>query len=177
MGKEPKIEALCAVDAHGEPLTLGEFNGFEIYPMPMFATLAVTDVSAMSNWYANALGFAVVFQGPPVKGQPSMVHLRRGKYQDVLLVPASGATDSHPQTSVTLTVQSADVETLAARARAAPALDASSVEGPTNTPWNTRDLRVTDPCGHRLVFTCRATNPDSRQVARWSEAFDAARKK
>lgn len=60
-----------------EPLSLGEFAGHEIYPMPMFATLAVADPAAVCAWYETALGFAVVFRAPDQSGQPPLVHLRR----------------------------------------------------------------------------------------------------
>jgi hypothetical protein len=40
------------------------------------------------------------------------------------------------------------------------------MEGPIDTPWNTRDLRVTDPAGHRLVFTGHNPNADPEQVER-----------
>jgi uncharacterized glyoxalase superfamily protein PhnB len=154
-----------AVDERGEPVKLGEFNGMEIYPMPMFATLAVADVSAITNWYVEALGFAVVFQAPAIDGQPSVVHLRRKKYQDVLLVPRAASPTEAP-TSMTVSFQTDDVDGLAAQARAAAKLGASSMEGPIDTPWNTRDLRVTDPAGHRLVFTGHNANADPEQVER-----------
>jgi len=176
MNQEQKVEGERAVDDTGEPITLGEFRGFEIYPMPMFATLAVADVAQVSQWYVQALGFGVVFQAPGVGGQLSLVHLRRAKYQDILLVPTS-ATSDQPGTSLTLSFQTGDVDALAAQARAAAGLGASSVEGPVDTPWNTHDLRVTDPAGHQLVFTGRKTNPDLSQLERWKKIFDAAREK
>ena len=40
-----------------EPQNLGTFNEFEIYPMPMFATIAVADVNGVVAWYQSALGF------------------------------------------------------------------------------------------------------------------------
>jgi uncharacterized glyoxalase superfamily protein PhnB len=164
-----------SVDASGEPVTLGESNGFEIYPMPMFATLSVSDVAAMSEWYGKALGFGIVFQMPPVNGQPSLVHLRRGKYQDVLPVPATAGT-GQPSSSLTLSFHAEDVDALAAQARAAGSVGVSAIQGPVDTPWNTRDLRVTDPAGHRLVFTSRQTNPDPARVERIKKLLDAGRK-
>lgn len=47
-------------DDRADPPTLGEFGGFEIYPMPMFATLAVADVAGIVAWYGTALGFGTV---------------------------------------------------------------------------------------------------------------------
>ena len=160
-----------------EPQTLGEFNGFEIYPMPMFATLAVDDVAAVARWYSEALGFGTMFAGPPIGDQPSIVHLRRNKYQDLLLVPRrAGATRAAPAT-LTLSFSADEVDELAGRARLVAPVGASAVVGPIDTPWNSRDLRVTDPAGHQLVFTSRQANPDPEQVKRMQQMFEAARKK
>ena len=158
-----------------EPPTLGEFNGFEIYPMPMFATLAVVDVAAVARWYGDALGFGTMFAGPSVGGQPSIVHLRRNKYQDVLLVPSRGASSAASPATLTLSFSVDEVDDLAGRARSVAPVGASAVSEPVDTPWNTRDLRVTDPAGHQLVFTSRQANPDPEQVKRMQEMF--ARKK
>ena len=157
-----------------EPPTLGQFNDFEIYPMPMFATLAVDDVAAVARWYGEALGFGTMFAGPPMGGQPSIVHLRRNKYQDVLLVPSRTAGSSAPPLTLTLSFSADEVDELAGRARAVAAVGASAVVGPIDTPWNTRDLRVTDPAGHQLVFTTRQPNPDPEQVRRMQEMFRSA---
>jgi hypothetical protein len=162
-------------DAQGEPADLGEFRGYEIYPMPMFATLSVTDVAGTALWYEHALGFGTVFQAPPVNGQPSLVHLRRSKYQDLLLVPAGHVAGPAPS-SLTLSFHATDVDALASRARGVEPFGVSSIEGPVDTLWNTRDLRVTDPAGHRLVFTSRHANPDPAQAERWKAMFDIARK-
>ncbi|HYM21639.1 MAG TPA: VOC family protein [Vicinamibacterales bacterium] len=162
-----------------EPQHLGEFNGFEIYPMPMFATISVADVSAVSEWYRNALGFGVVFSAPAGPGgQPAMVHLRRKKYQDVLIVPAQSA--AAPSTASTISVSfSADdgeVDAIAERARSARPLGTSAIAGPIDTPWNTRDLRVTDPVGTRLVFTGRNPNADPEQMKRMQALLSAGKR-
>lgn len=163
-----------ATDAASEPVSLGFFNGFEIYPMPMFATIGVADVAAVTAWYEAALGFGVVFTAPGLDGTPSLVHLRRHKYQDVLLVPA--ASTVAPASSFTISFQAGeDMTALATRARAVPALGASAVVGPIDTPWNTTDLRVIDPAGYRLVFTSRRTAPDPDQAARWAAMMALAR--
>lgn len=161
--------------AGGEPVKLGEFNGFEIYPMPVFTTISVADVTALKDWYIRALGFGVVFEAPPVNGQPAIVHLRRRKYQDVLVVPGVN-NNSHEAPSMTLNFQTEDLDDLSRQANAAPALGASKVEGPVNTPWNTRDLRITDPVGNRLVFTSHNANADPEQVERMRKMLEAGRK-
>lgn len=158
-----------------EPPSLGNYGRHEIYPMPAFATLAVADVAAVAAWYERALGFSTVFATPAAGGQPTLVHLRRRKYQDLLLVPAPpAATPSDAPASLTLSFSVAEeVDALAERARAVAPLGRSSIAGPINTPWNTRDLRVTDPAGHRLVFTGINPNPDPEQQARMKAMFES----
>jgi catechol 2,3-dioxygenase-like lactoylglutathione lyase family enzyme len=159
-----------------EPPLLGEFGGHEIYPMPMFVTLAVADVAALSSWYQQTLGFAVVFEAPGAGAQPSLVHLRRRKYQDVLITPvasgASGAAAASAPSVISVSFSAdGEVDALAERARAVAAIGQSAIAGPFDTPWNTRDLRVIDPAGHRLVFTGRNPNPDAESVARMKAMF------
>ena len=169
-------ERLPGADS-AEPEKLGEFNGHEIYPMPMFATISVADVSAVAHWYVAALGFAVVFAAPSASGQPMLVHLRRRKYQDILVVPARGGQASGAFAGLTLSFATDDLDAISAQARAAAPLALSAVEGPIETPWNTRDLRVTDPAGNHLVFTTRNENAAPEQVKRMREMLEAGRKK
>jgi uncharacterized glyoxalase superfamily protein PhnB len=161
-----------ASQGQAEPESLGEFNGHEIYPMPMFAKLAVPDVDALAACYQQALGFAIVFRAPSIHGQLVMIHLRRHKYQDLLLVPAH--TPSSPSSAVWLTFGAdGEVDALAERARKSPSIGASQINGPINTPWNTRDLTVIDPAGNQLVFTGRNPNPDPDQAARLQAMLDS----
>ena len=157
-----------ALGERGEPTRLGEYNGFEVYPMPMFATLVVEDPAQLAGWYERALGFGVMFTGP-------LVHLRRRKYQDLLVVPGGAQGSAVGGPALTFNADG-ELDALAERAHAAPALGRSSIEGPIDTPWNTRDLRVTDPAGHRLVFTARRPEPDPEIARRWQEAFEAGRR-
>jgi len=156
--------------ANTDPPDVAKFQGHEIYPMPMFATIAVADVAATSAWYQEALGFGVVFAAPG----SALVHLRRRKYQDVLIVPAREAAGTAPS-SLTISFNAdGEIDALAERAAAAAPLGASRVSPPIATPWNTLDLRVTDPAGHHLVFTARNPNPDPAQAARMKAMFERA---
>jgi uncharacterized glyoxalase superfamily protein PhnB len=167
-----------ATDASGEPVAFGSFNAFEIYPMPVFVTIATADVAALASWYQRALGFGVMFETPGPDGTPMLVHLRRRKYQDVLLVPERGGAGPSMGTGLTISFQAdEDVATMAARVRTVPAMGASEVTGPIDTPWNTTDLRITDPEGHRLVFTARREQANPEQAAKWAAIMDAARQK
>jgi len=151
-----------------EPPRLGEFNGYEVYPMPMFATLSSDDPAQLATWYEQALGFGTMFAGP-------LIHLRRRKYQDLLIVRGAPPPGLAGGPILSFSMEEG-IEELAARAYAAPQLGQSAVEGPIDTPWNTRDLRVTDPAGHRLVFTARREVPDPEISRRWQEAFEAGRR-
>jgi catechol 2,3-dioxygenase-like lactoylglutathione lyase family enzyme len=122
----------------------------DFYPMPMFINLEVADLPASVDWYQRALGFRVVFEGPP--GGPSMAHLRRDRYQDLLLFPAPSEGLRQPGGGVTLQFQAgaAAVEEIARQARAA---GTERVEGPVTRPWNVRDVTVYDLDGYRLRFS------------------------
>ncbi|HSJ33825.1 MAG TPA: VOC family protein [Acidimicrobiia bacterium] len=146
-----------------DPPHLADHGGYPVYPMPAFVTVAAADVNRTSQWFRDVLGFGVMFVA--LGGDsPSMVHLRRAKYQDVMIVPGGG--HPAPDSSHTVTFQvgeAADVDALAARVAAAAA---SKFDGPHDTPWNTRDFAVTDPDGNRFTFTGRGIQP--------TEEFDVA---
>jgi hypothetical protein len=153
----------------GEPPTLGEYNGFEIYPMPFFVTLVVHEPDVVAAWYESALGFRTMLSTP-------IVHLRRRKYQDLLLVPPQpGAAPTIGGPALTFGADG-DVDALAARVRSVDPMGLSAVDGPVETPWNTRELRVSDPAGHHLVFTSRSSKSDPAAIARWKEYFEAGRR-
>jgi uncharacterized glyoxalase superfamily protein PhnB len=151
-----------------EPENLGTHNGFEIYPMPMFITLRVTDPADVASWYERALGFASVFRGP-------VIHLRRRKYQDILIV---GATDQAPPTSGGPRLSfhaDGEVDAIAARAASVPACGSSRVHAPIDTPWNAREVTIIDPAAHVLVFTSRRATPDPVLDASWRAMFEQGR--
>jgi catechol 2,3-dioxygenase-like lactoylglutathione lyase family enzyme len=130
----------------------------EIYPMPMFVTLPVRDLMASTAWY-EAAGFAVLATMPGPSGPASLVHLRRLRYQDVLLVP--GEPVPGPRISFAAGEDDLDARarTLAAELahRADPDADERRVAGPSDTPWFTRDLVLTDPDGYTVVLTAART--------------------
>jgi catechol 2,3-dioxygenase-like lactoylglutathione lyase family enzyme len=118
----------------------------DVYPMPAFVTFPVTDLVASTHWY-EALGFVVLATLPGPGGSDSLVHLRRLRYQDLLLVPGRPT----PGPRVSFAAGEEDLAERAARVRRAAA--AGSVEGPVDTPWFTRDLVATDPDGYVVVLT------------------------
>ena len=122
----------------------------EIYPMPLFPLLTVTDLDASTRFYQEALGFANIFS------MPGLAHLRWVKYADLLLAaPRPGQPVPAPRgLGVALSFSlfdrfGGDLHALAAQARQHTA----HVTGPIEQPWNIRELTVLDPDGYRLIFT------------------------
>ena len=124
-----------------------------IYVMPAFATLAVSHLERSQRWYVEGLGFALLAWVPGPSGEVALLHLRRWRYQDLLLGPAR---DPFPSNSMdrgirlTFSAHGTDLEALVA---SACATGGGSVEGPTATPWNTLDVLARDPDGYEVVFT------------------------
>lgn len=144
-----------------EPPTLGEYNGFEVYPMPFFVTLVADDPAALARWYEGTLGFGTMFVGP-------VIHLRRRRYQDILVVAASrGRPPTSGGPAFTFDADDGELDALAARAGVAPQA----------TLWNTREIRLVDPAGHTVVFSARSENPDPELHAKWQAMFDAQRRR
>lgn len=80
-----------------------------------------------------------------------MAHLRYRKYGDVLLVPTESTLEPDQRgrgVGVHFTVQDESVADIAERALAADAV----LDGPVETPHNTREVTVEDPDGYTLVF-------------------------
>jgi catechol 2,3-dioxygenase-like lactoylglutathione lyase family enzyme len=138
-----------------------------IYVMPAFITFACADVERTERWYVDGLGFFVLAK------YPGLVHLRRWRYQDILLVPGAAAQRA---AGVRYTVAAGDEDLPALAARAA-ASGGGAVSGPRPTPWNTVDLECVDPDGHVVVFTAldRARVPDPRFAERIRRGYDEAR--
>ena len=83
---------------------------------------------------------------PAPDGSDALVHLRRLRYQDVLLVP--GRPTPGPWVS-----SAAGEDDLAERAALLRRSRGGSVEGLVDTPWSSRDPVATDPGGHVAVLT------------------------
>lgn len=115
-----------------------------IYPMPMFVKAVVSDLSAAQALYAVA-GFVTLATIPGPGGVPSLVHLRREKYQDILMTqgpPERGTM------SASFAAGDVDLADVADRLRAAGA----EVAGPVDTPWFTTDVAFTDSDGNAVTL-------------------------
>lgn len=128
-----------------------------IYGMPAFTTLAVADLDRTVAWFTGALDFIELFRLPPT-GTPALVHLRRWRYQDVLVRPAQDDILTAPGGAVLSFA--ADVTELDALAERARRFGDGTVEGPLDTAWNTRDLVATSPDGVTVVLTALRPLPE-----------------
>src|SRR6266496_1800755 len=84
-----------------------------IYGMPMFVNLSARDMDATTSWYTEALGFVVLFSAPGADGRPSLVHLRRWQFQDLLIHPAAGSVTAGSAMSLSVAAVYGEMEALA----------------------------------------------------------------
>ena len=128
----------------------------EIYPMPSFPTLIVSDLDASALFYQDTLGFGHIFTMPGPGGRPALVHLRWVKYAELLIARArDGQPVPEPRgAGVALNYSlyerfDGNIDAFAEQARR----QGANVSGPITQPWNVREVTVLDPDGYRLVFT------------------------
>ena len=127
----------------------------EFYPMPLFVQLEVSDVVEVARWYKEALGFRSVFDGPVgPDGKPFIVHLRKDRYQDLLLVPVGPGQVVQPSPTLSINFNPGDV-TVAELFQSAQKAGTTRIEGPVERPWNVRELTVYDPDGNIIKFSER----------------------
>jgi uncharacterized glyoxalase superfamily protein PhnB len=128
----------------------------EIYPMPFFVTLIVTDLQGSADFYQKTLDFKHIFTMPGPGGQPALVHLRWARYADLLLATARDSNEVPGANGVGVSLNfnmlehfDGNVDAFARHAREKGA----NVTGPIDQPWNVREVTVLDPDGYRLIFT------------------------
>ncbi|MGW6603420.1 VOC family protein [Streptomyces sp. NPDC055036] len=134
-----------------------------IYGMPAFMTIPTSDMAASVDFWTRGLGFFELFSIPG-----RLVHLRRWAFQDVLLVSAAGVPERTPAMSISFACVLSQVDSLVEACRA---LRPDSVDGPRDTPWNTRDVEVITPENARIVFTAAKPFDPASHEARNLEAI------
>ena len=144
----------------------------QIYPMPSFPLINVTDVERSSRWYQDTLGFADVFTMRSREGVPLLAHLRWCTYADILLTPTRGAIDTPRGLGIALNFATVNADDVAERARAA---GATILDGPVNRPWNARDVTIADPDGYRLMFTAPQPHVLGEQRPSFDEVMNRLR--
>ncbi|MGW1013153.1 VOC family protein [Streptomyces termitum] len=149
--------AMSPVPAPGPDAVPPEpFRG--IYGMPAFVSIPTADLAASVDFWTQGLGFFTLFEIPG-----TLVHLRRWAFQDVLLVAAPGVPAEPPAMSFSFSGVLAQAEEIAAACRA---LRPGAVDGPRDTPWNTRDVEVITPENARIVFTAAKPHVPGSQEAK-----------
>ncbi|APE22098.1 MULTISPECIES: VOC family protein [Streptomyces] len=132
-----------------------------IYGMPAFVTIPTSDLAASVDFWVRGLGFFELFGIPG-----TLVHLRRWAFQDVLLVHTENVPERAPAMSFSFAGVLSQVDPLVEACRA---LRPDAVDGPRDTPWNTRDVTVITPENARVVFTAAKpfdpAGPEARNLA------------
>jgi len=141
----------------------------DIYPMPAFTQLTVTDVERSSSWYQQVLGFADVFTLRAPDGATILAHLRWCTFGDVLLVAERAAGGEPRGRGIVLYLSASDVDDVAARAREH---QVAPLDGPEDRPWNAREATFADPDGYRLTFTSPTAELRARIAAGTVESMD-----
>lgn len=125
----------------------------EFYPMPLFVTIEVKNIIASLEWYEHSLGFRTVYvTSPEPDEKPSLAHIRRNRYQDLLLVPSKSGLPNSPGQGVSINFLPGD-DSVDAIAKKAIAAKSAKVEGPINRPWNVREITIYDPDGYCIRFS------------------------
>lgn len=137
-----------------------------IYPMPMFPTLVVQEFERSEAFY-RAAGFIVLARVPGPDGKPIVVHLRRQRYQD-LLITLGEPTPGNAQLS--FAAHGEDLSALADSLRAATS-GVAQVQDPSDTPWFTIDVTCVDPDGYHIAFTSQRA-AEQGQASQWADTFD-----
>lgn len=115
--------------------------------MPAFWTFTVVDLEETVRWYTGCLGFIELFRMPARPGSAELAHLRRRRYQDILV------TCGRPESPGPWLTLAATTEELLEAASAVMVSGVGAVHPPVATAWNTVDLHLSDPDGHRLSLT------------------------
>ncbi|MEV6178962.1 VOC family protein [Streptomyces sp. NPDC052015] len=129
-----------------------------IYGMPAFVTIPTSDLAASVDFWTRGLGFVELFSIPG-----RLVHLRRWAFQDVLLVSEGSVPEQAPAMSFSFACVLSQVDSLVEACRA---LRPNSVDGPRDTPWNTRDVTVITTENARIVLTAAKPFDPAGQEAR-----------
>lgn len=124
-----------------------------IYGMPAFTSLRVSDLSVSRRWWTDGLGFVELAVMPGPDGPESLIHLRRYRYQDVLLVGGRPTGAPAPVGVMVSFAHAGPLDELAEIADRLRSLGAGDVSGPDETPWYAVQVTAADPDGYTVTLT------------------------
>lgn len=127
----------------------------------MFVRMTVADVEAAKRWYHQVLRFESVFDIPH-----TMAHLRGRRYQDLLIIKGEVPSTAGQGLTISFTWDES-VDDLVPKVNAA---GGRIVDGPSDRPWNARELVVEDRDGYRLSFSQQIANKKFDEVMTGVEA-------
>jgi hypothetical protein len=125
----------------------------------MFVTFPTSDFALAQQIY-GAAGFVTLATIPGPDGAPSLIHLRREQYQDILLVPRNSETPQGYRVSIA--AKGVDFNVIAAKLKALKV----DLSGPSDTPWFTTDLSFTDLDGNTVTLTSPRAS-EYQEAAEW----------
>ena len=136
--------------------------------MRAFATFEVADPDRSRRWYVDAVGFQVLADLPGPDGATVLLHLRRFRYQDLLLRPV-GRPVPEPGRGVSLTFAG-----VAHRRRAADDRDAGRSRAPRGPPQGL--IASTADSAQSLRWRCARRQSPSLTVNRSPTASPRSRR-
>lgn len=127
----------------GNPPLLGEYEGYDVYPMPIYVGLQSENPIELAETLIKGLGFGVMFLGPDLGLGPTLIHLRRRNFQDVLI------TQGKPTATRCYLNATDELDDLFSKAYA---FNANMAHEPVPLPWGGRECVVMVTEGVELVF-------------------------
>lgn len=117
----------------------------EFYQMPFFNKILVRDIEKAEKWYKHTLGFRSVFKFRHEDNEVIMNHLRKEKYQDIMLIQSDDFTSGN---GCYINILVDDIETIAS------SISEKYILKPLDQmPWNAMEITIVDPDGYQITLT------------------------
>lgn len=117
----------------------------DFYIMPTFNKIMVKNIAESSNWYENFLGFTSLFKFKNEKNEVIMDHLRRSKYQDIMLIQANNFTVGN---GLRLNLSVNNIEEIEQKLTKNDIIEPMIAQ-----PWNAIELTIKDCDGYLITLT------------------------
>lgn len=118
----------------------------EFYEMPLFFKIFTNDLEKSKKWYEEKLGFMTIYDLPDPNGTIIMSHLRREKYQDLMLLASDNEKQEISNIVVNLAVKNIE--------QIATGFSSNEMVSPlTEQPWNAKELTICTPEGLQITLS------------------------